>query len=113
MTQNAIACIQANPDIAGIGVRISIYIQNVLGLLLALVYAWDGVITIEETKSFQSITTNLLLTACALLISTLIQAKSFGISLYHALIVLNLSWINSLTLILAAYFPTLHTHAFG
>jgi len=37
----------------------------------------------------------ILLPGCALLLSAIIQAKTFGLSVYHGMIVLNLSWINN------------------
>ena len=36
----------------------------------------------------------LFFTGCALLLSTVIEARSHGLSVYHAVIVLNLSWLN-------------------
>ena len=90
-------CIQPNPDIAGIGVRVSIYAQGFLILIPTLLFVSDGEISDKELKSIRKLSANLLLTACALLVSTYIQAAASGIDLYHAVIVLNLSWINNMS----------------
>lgn len=46
--------------------------------------SWDDILEV--------IYPNLLL-GCALIVSATVQARTFGLSIYHALIVLNLSWI--------------------
>ncbi|KAJ7141671.1 hypothetical protein C8R43DRAFT_928328 [Mycena crocata] len=89
--------IEPNPDIAGIGVRIAIYVQALLSIVYPIFFVWDGRITAKESGTMSRISINITLTACALLVSTGIQAATFGISLYHALIILQLSWINSMT----------------
>ncbi|KDQ18838.1 hypothetical protein BOTBODRAFT_103487, partial [Botryobasidium botryosum FD-172 SS1] len=88
-------CLEPNPDIAGIGVRVSIYAQAFLSFVPAILFAADGKITRDELQSMKSISVGILITGCALLISAFIQAATFGLSVYHALIVLNLSWINA------------------
>lgn len=95
MSLPTLPCINPNPDIAGVGVRVSIYVQAFFSLVTAIVFAWDGKISHSERKTLNVISTNLILTACALLLSAFVQAATFGMSVYHALIVLNLSWINS------------------
>ncbi|KAJ7166176.1 hypothetical protein C8R46DRAFT_997275 [Mycena filopes] len=89
--------IAPNPDIAGIGVRVAIYVQALLSVIYPIVFAADGVITPEESKTMSRISINISLTACPLLVSTVIQAATLGISLYHMLIILQLSWINAMT----------------
>ncbi|KDQ13351.1 hypothetical protein BOTBODRAFT_33672 [Botryobasidium botryosum FD-172 SS1] len=84
-----------NPDIAGIGVRVSVYTQAFLSLLYPIIFFADGMITRDEAKSMGDVSSSILLTGCALLVSAFIQAATFGLSVYHVLIVLNLSWINS------------------
>ena len=37
----------------------------------------------------------ILLPGCALLFSAIIQARTFGLSVYHGMVVLNLRWINN------------------
>jgi hypothetical protein len=95
MSSLAPACIQPNPDIAGIGVRASIYAQNLLSFVPAIMFAIDGEVTTMEYKVIGKIPASILITACALLLSAFIQAATFGLSVYHANIVLNLSWINN------------------
>ena len=89
--------ITANPDISGIGVRTAVYIQAALSLVHAHVAGYDGKIDDSELKSLLTVFTGILLPGCALLLSAIIQAKTFGLSAYHAMIVLFLSWINNTT----------------
>ena len=93
-------CINPNPDIAGIGVRVSIYIQAFLNLACTFIFAKDGKISSYESGTLSTSSTNLFLTGCALLLSAFIQGATSGFSVYHALIVLNISWINSFSAIL-------------
>ena len=94
---NASQGITANPDISGIGVRTAIYIQAVLSLVHPLVAGYDGTIDDFEMKSLATVYFGILLSGCALLLSAIIQAKTFGLSAYHAMIVLFLSWINNIS----------------
>ena len=94
---NASQGITANPDISGIGVRTAIYIQAALSLVHAYVAGYDGKIDDSELESLFTVFTGILLPGCALLLSAIIQAKTFGLSAYHAMIVLFLSWINNTT----------------
>ncbi|KIM88232.1 hypothetical protein PILCRDRAFT_814137 [Piloderma croceum F 1598] len=93
-------CLNPNPDIAGIGVRVSIYIQAFLNLACTFVFAKDGKISSYESATLSTSSTNLFLTGCALLISAFIQGATSGFSVHHALIILNISWINSFSAIL-------------
>jgi len=92
---NASQGITANPDISGIGVRTAIYIQAVLSVIHPLVAGYDGKIDDFEMQSLATVYLGILLPGCALLISAIIQARTFGLSAYHAMIVLFLSWINN------------------
>ncbi|KAJ7892997.1 hypothetical protein B0H13DRAFT_2339833 [Mycena leptocephala] len=98
---SALQCtgIAPNLDIAGIGVRVAIYAQALLSILPPTVFAWKGKFSSEEIKKMSRMLISIILTACALLLSTGIQAATSGISLYHALIILQLSWINSMTFV--------------
>jgi len=93
-------CLNPNPEIAGIGVRVSIYIQALLNLAYTFVFAKDGKISLYESATLSTSSTNLFLTGCALLISAFIQGATSGFSVHHALIILNISWINSFSAIL-------------
>ncbi|KAJ7060649.1 hypothetical protein C8F01DRAFT_1057980, partial [Mycena amicta] len=92
-------CIPPNPDISGIGVRTAIYAQNLLCFLPVIVHLWDGTISADELDGIKDQSIGMLAIAFAILISTIIQAKSSGhnptITNYHAAIVLDLSWINN------------------
>ncbi|KAJ3502222.1 hypothetical protein NLJ89_g8984 [Agrocybe chaxingu] len=92
---NASQGLTANPDISGIGVRTAVYTQAALSLVHPLAAGFDGQIKDYELKSLFTVYLGILLPGCALLLSSIIQAKTFGLSVYHGIIVLNLSWINN------------------
>ena len=98
------ACILANPDIAGIGIRASTYAQNILGVFLAALYLLDGKISPDEAEYIETASDAILMTGCAIIISAFIQAKTIGLSAYHAMIVLNLSWMNNSSLTISWVF---------
>jgi hypothetical protein len=92
------ACsIPANPDISGIGVRVAIYIQNILSFVPAFYSLMnDTRVDKHELKTTKDISLTILITAFAILISTVIQAMSpYGLSAFHASVILNLSWMNN------------------
>jgi hypothetical protein len=66
----------ANPDIAGLGVRTSIYAQTLLSFAPPLIFGSDGVMDSHEESILQTIYTNLLLTSFAMLISAFIQVRT-------------------------------------
>ena len=92
---STICRVSGNPDIAGIGVRSAIYAQNMLCFLLALWALWDGNVTSEELEHAEMQTTTNLVLAFAILISSIVQALTYGISSYHGNIVLMMSWMNN------------------
>ncbi|KAF6763530.1 hypothetical protein DFP72DRAFT_477904, partial [Ephemerocybe angulata] len=87
--------IPANPDIAGIGVRIAIYAQNLLCFFPAFWALLDGKVTETELESAEKQATTNLVLAFAILISSMVQATTLGLTSYHASIVLNMSWMNN------------------
>jgi hypothetical protein len=87
--------IPANPDISGIGVRIAIYIQNFLSFIPAFWALMDKEVTSKELKTIEKQSTTILITAFAVLISAVVQIKTLGLSSFHSVIVLNLSWMNN------------------
>ncbi|KAH6912422.1 hypothetical protein BKA70DRAFT_1183525 [Coprinopsis sp. MPI-PUGE-AT-0042] len=92
---SGLCIIPGNPDIAGIGVRIAIYIQNLLCFFPALWALWDGEVSQEELDSAETQTTTNLVLAFAILISSIVQALTLGLSNFHTNIVLSMSWINN------------------
>jgi len=102
-------CIQPNPDIAGIGVRVAIYAQAFLSFFLFVVFSVDGQITPKEDRVIREIIENNELMACALLVSALVQAWTYGLSVYHANIVLVLSWITFVPALAIADYSDLQT----
>ena len=87
--------VPANPDISGIGVRIAIYLQNLLGFIPAIWAIWDWKVTDHELESAETQTTTNLVLAFAILISCIVQAFTLGLTSYHATVVLSLSWMNN------------------
>jgi hypothetical protein len=88
--------VPANPDISGIGVRVAIYVQNILSFAPAFYALVDGKVDSKELKTIEAQSTTILVTAFAILISTIIQARSqYGISDFHVSVILNLSWMNN------------------
>jgi hypothetical protein len=83
--------VTANTDIARIGMRWSIYIQNLLSILYALFIIWDDKVEHQESQFMVAISNNILLIACALLVSSFIQ---LGMDGYYSIVVLNMSWVN-------------------
>ena len=94
MSNSTISCFTANPDVAGIGFRLAIYVQAILTLLVIGIQISDGNWSIPEQRASFGQSTSILATACALLIAAVVQWRRLNI--YHALITLNLSWINSM-----------------
>lgn len=95
MSSAANACIQANPDISGIGVRIAIYAQNLFSFIPAIVALWDAKVTGIELNAMETQATTILVTAFAILVSAIIEAATTGLNAFHAAIILNLSWMNN------------------
>jgi hypothetical protein len=88
--------IPANPDISGIGVRVAIYAQNFLSFAPAFYALVDGKVDSKELKTIEAQSTTILVTAFAILISTIVQALSpYGLSDFHTSVILNLSWMNN------------------
>ncbi|KAF6743792.1 hypothetical protein DFP72DRAFT_976088, partial [Ephemerocybe angulata] len=87
--------IPGNPDIAGIGVRMAIYIQTLLYFIPAFWALVDGKVTQGELDAAETQATTNLVLAFAILISSIVQAQTLGLTNYHASIVLNMSWMNN------------------
>ncbi|KAF5323839.1 hypothetical protein D9611_008234 [Ephemerocybe angulata] len=87
--------IPGNPDIAGIGVRIAIYVQNLLCFLPAFWALFDGKVTQGELDAAETQATTNLVLAFAILISAIVQAQTLGLTNYDASIILNMSWMNN------------------
>lgn len=87
--------IPANPDISGIGVRISIYVQALLSFIPTLVALLDGEVSEGELEIMNDLATTNLVLAYAILISCFVQASTIGLTSYHASIVLSMSWLSN------------------
>jgi hypothetical protein len=88
--------IPADPDIAGIGIRVAIYIQNILSFAPAFFALFnDGSVDLMELQTVEQQSTTILITAFAILISLVVQALSLNLSAFHTSIVLSLSWMNN------------------
>ncbi|KZO96202.1 hypothetical protein CALVIDRAFT_137610 [Calocera viscosa TUFC12733] len=137
--------IEPNSEIAGIGIRVSIYVQAILTFLLAALALFKFAVESEMTavnqqlediervdptrdeiefllksdipmqhvikrlqrrymsderqgnRDLRTSRMSVQLTGVALLVSAVIQAKLYSLDIYHALIVLNLCWLNNVT----------------
>lgn len=87
--------IPSNPDIAGIGVRAALYVQNLLCFVPAIWAIWDGEVSDYELDSTDGYSTTNLFLAFAILISCIVEASTGGLANYHASIVLSISWMNN------------------
>ncbi|KAH8834528.1 ankyrin repeat-containing domain protein [Flagelloscypha sp. PMI_526] len=88
-------CIPPDPDISGIGVRTAIYVQTFLSLAPSIWAVLDKRVTEFELDSVENQSTTILITAFAVLLSTIVQAQKQGISNFHGLVILNLTWMNN------------------
>ncbi|KAF5323832.1 hypothetical protein D9611_008290 [Ephemerocybe angulata] len=88
-------CIPGNPDIAGIGVRLATYAQNLLCFISPFWALVDGKVTETELESVETQATTNLALAFAILISAMVQARTLGLTNYHASIILDMSWMNN------------------
>ncbi|KAJ3520622.1 hypothetical protein NMY22_g12670 [Coprinellus aureogranulatus] len=87
--------IPSNPDIAGVGVRGSIYAQVLLGFLPAIWALLDSHVSDYKLESLETQSTTNLILAFAILISCGVQALTSILSNYHAYIILCMSWMNN------------------
>jgi hypothetical protein len=95
-THCAAGVIPANPDIAGIGIRVAIYVQNFLSFIPAFYSLLNGgKVDMMKLQTVEKQSTTILVTAFAILISLIVHARTFGLSGFHTSIVLNLSWMNN------------------
>ncbi|KZO90986.1 hypothetical protein CALVIDRAFT_568559 [Calocera viscosa TUFC12733] len=87
-----------------IGIRVSLYVQAVLVIIPIILVSFASKSKAGFTeKLFEDLSLNIatvLVTGGALLISAFVQARLYDFDLYHGLIVLNLSWLNVLTILL-------------
>ena len=95
-TMSSVDClIRSNADIAGVGVRIAVYVQNILCFFPALWAIADEKITEYELDSMENMSTTNLVVAFGILISCFIQAPTLGLTNFHTSIVLSMSWMNN------------------
>ncbi|CAE6423623.1 unnamed protein product [Rhizoctonia solani] len=78
--------IVSNPDISGIGVRVAIYVQTFLSMTVASLLPY-------HEKAFRDTSRNSYVVSTSLIIASLIQWKTQGLSLFDALIVTMLTTI--------------------
>ncbi|KAG6861360.1 hypothetical protein C0995_001093 [Termitomyces sp. Mi166 len=93
-----IHCIPVNPDITGIGIRVLIYAQNLLSFVPAFYALQDRKVTPIELTQLETQSSTILITAFAILLSTVIQGLARNLTPYHAAVVLNHSWMNNTNL---------------
>ncbi|RXW23919.1 hypothetical protein EST38_g1932 [Candolleomyces aberdarensis] len=91
--QNLGHCVSANPDISGVGIRLSIYGQVFFNVAFALISPPDATRSHPEHVILAASSRSLFLTGCALLICAFYQGSVQRLTVHHTLIVLNLNWI--------------------
>ncbi|TDL19199.1 hypothetical protein BD410DRAFT_447738 [Rickenella mellea] len=109
----SVTCIiPPNPDIAGIGVRISIYIQAATALLPAALkivedlfnddvhpqYGQSYLKTVVNWENMQAVATPDLVLGYSLFVSSIVQALTIGLTVYHAVILLNLHLVIAISI---------------
>lgn len=98
------------------GIRVSVYLQGFLAIFSALVRytAADSYVGSEVMElGKDGIVT--LLTGASLILSGIIEAKTHGLTVYHSLLLLNLSWITVFTAMPSSFmliFETMGGHEF-
>lgn len=97
MSQTLATCLEANPDIAGVGVRFAIYFQAFVTIIPLALSVLDGKIEGRERKVLRTVFFNLLLTSSALLLTAFVRHGPAALSKYHIFIILELCWINITT----------------
>ncbi|THH33461.1 hypothetical protein EUX98_g747 [Antrodiella citrinella] len=83
MNSGSVDCGQGNPDISGIGVRLSFYLQNFL-LVLLVDRSWE-----DAPSALWTFTS----TSFGLTIAAIVQAQQAQLSFFQALQVTNLVWL--------------------
>lgn len=84
----------------GIGVRIAVYVQALLPSIALLAEVLKGRPFHQAIRTWERASktiTPALLTGMALIVSAIIQQHKYGLSVFHAMIVLNLCWITIAT----------------
>ncbi|CEL55674.1 hypothetical protein RSOLAG1IB_01686 [Rhizoctonia solani AG-1 IB] len=76
----------ANPDISGRGVRVALYLQTLLSMTIASLLPY-------HERAFRDLTRNAYIISTSLIIASLIEMKTHGLSLFDALIVTMLTTI--------------------
>ncbi|RXW22169.1 hypothetical protein EST38_g3672 [Candolleomyces aberdarensis] len=96
-------CVWANPDLSGVGIRLSIYGQVFLKVIVAFIFSRHATSSDFQLYILSTSSRNLFLTGGALLICAFYQGSTQGLSVHHTLIVLNLSWIICLSSLLPVF----------
>ncbi|KAJ7262148.1 hypothetical protein C8J57DRAFT_1232266 [Mycena rebaudengoi] len=80
VTFDDLCSILTDPNISGIGVRAAIYIQNLLSFFPAIGFLWDREVSPFELEAAESQYTTILITAFAIFISAMVDARTIGLS---------------------------------
>ncbi|KAF8962193.1 hypothetical protein BDZ97DRAFT_1920663 [Flammula alnicola] len=93
-------CIPSNPDVAGVGVRFSVYFQAFLSFVAPVLAMTDGIITLEEKERNTVLPIENLLLSASLAFTAFSQIHT--LSVYHAVIISIMGWILEGPLILTS-----------
>ncbi|KAJ3509440.1 hypothetical protein NMY22_g16289 [Coprinellus aureogranulatus] len=87
----------ASPDIAGMGVRLAVYLQSIICFLPILWAIRDGIAIAEwNLRSIEALATPNLLLGFGILISSIVQIPAQGVSGYDTALALRMGWITSI-----------------
>ena len=96
-------CIPPDLDVAGIGVRVAIYVQNILVVITSVVSLWDGEVCPKEFKFITNPTVNIFILMWAISVSAFslprieLRGTNFYTQLIYRFILINyntvLIWI--------------------
>lgn len=86
-TDTCLGSIGADPDIAGVGIRISVYVTTVL---LSLLAAFTGKAGADGIKHATALIATAGLQGLTLLITAIVQTATRQLSLYHAFVIFHL-----------------------
>ncbi|KAH6890211.1 hypothetical protein BKA70DRAFT_1442196 [Coprinopsis sp. MPI-PUGE-AT-0042] len=108
---SAACLIPVNPDFSGTGVRIAVYSQNLLLLFVAIWALWDGNVSQSELAQAEMQTATNLVLPFAILLSSIVQALTLGMTSYHGTIILLIGWMNNTNVCIYFILYINHKHA--
>jgi hypothetical protein len=88
-----VPCADSDPDITGIGVTLAVFLQAFCNLIASGVAVYDGEIDKGEAEGIFGISKENLYLSGALILTSAIQLAQGTLSAYHAVMVLQMTWV--------------------